>query len=83
MFTDCDLYEAVLKTDFDVIVLLETSFTNFFFDEDIFDSRYSVFRRDRNHLSSHKKSGGGVLIVVKRIFDVKELETASGDRLEH
>jgi hypothetical protein len=34
-------------------------------------------------LSSQKKSGGGALTAVKRIFDVKELETASGDRLEH
>lgn len=79
----CDLYEAVLKTDFDVIVLLETSLTSSFYDEEIFDTRYFVFRRDRNLLSSHKKSGGGVLIAVKRIFDVEEIETASGDRLEH
>jgi hypothetical protein len=78
-----DLYEAVLKANYDVIILLETSLTSNFFDEEIFDSRYCVFRRDRNVLSSHKKSGGGVLIAVRRIFDVEELETASGDRLEH
>jgi hypothetical protein len=54
-----------------------------FFGEEIFDSRYFVFKRGRNYLSSHKKTGGGVLIAVKRIFDVEELETASGDRLEH
>jgi hypothetical protein len=60
----------VPKTDFDVIVLLETSLTNSF-DEKMFDSRYFVFRRDRNYLSSLKKSGDGVLIAVKRIFDVQ------------
>jgi hypothetical protein len=47
-----------------------------------------VYQRNRFvitalYLSSHKKSGGGVLIAVKRIFDVEELDTASGDRLEH
>jgi hypothetical protein len=34
-------------------------------------------------LSSRKQSGGGVLIAVKRIFDVEEIVTASGDSLEH
>jgi hypothetical protein len=79
----CDLYEAVLKIDFDVIMLLKTSLTNSFFDEEIFDSRYFVFTRDRNHTSRHKKSGGGVLNAVKRFCDVQELEISSGDRLEH
>jgi hypothetical protein len=81
-FKTYDLYEAVLK-DFDVIALFEMSLTNSFFDEEIFDSRYFVFKRDRDHLNSHKKSDGGVLIAVERIFDVQKLDTASGDRLEH
>jgi hypothetical protein len=79
----CDLYEAVHKSDFDVIVLLETSLTRSFNDEEIFNSRYFVFRQDRSCWSNSKESGGGVLIAVKRIFDVEEIETESGDSLEH
>jgi hypothetical protein len=78
-----DLFEAVISSDFDVVVLLETSLSSSFHDEEIFDSRYFVFRCDRNPSSSHKQSGGGVLIAVKRIFDVEEIVTASGDSLEH
>jgi hypothetical protein len=39
---------------------------------------YFVFRRNRTKLRSCKKSGGGVLIAVKQILDVEELQTASG-----
>jgi hypothetical protein len=63
--------------------VLETSSTKSILDENFFDSRYSAFKRDRNHLNSPKKSSGGKLITVKRIFNVQELETASGDRFEH
>jgi hypothetical protein len=43
-----DLFEVVISSDFDVVVLLETSLSSYFHDKEIFDSRYFVFRRDRN-----------------------------------
>jgi hypothetical protein len=75
----CDLYEAVHKSDFDVIVLFETSLTKTFNDEEILDLRYFVFQQDWSCWSSSKGSGGGVLIA----FDVEEIKTESDGNLEH
>jgi hypothetical protein len=62
-----NLFKAVieLETDYDVIVLLETNFTDEFKDEELFDGRYFVFRSDRTAENSVKNSGGGVLTAVK------------------
>jgi hypothetical protein len=67
-----------------MIVLLETSFLNSFHDEELFDDRNFVFRCDRSTASSSKKSGGSVLIAVKRdCFDVDVISTRHGLRIEH
>jgi hypothetical protein len=39
-----DLLKVVLENDYDVIVLLKTSLVSSFHDEELFDSKYSVFR---------------------------------------
>jgi hypothetical protein len=54
-----------------------------FYDEELFNSRYSVFRCDCSLSTSSKKSGGGVLIAVKRIFDISELSTKNLSLVEH
>jgi hypothetical protein len=41
-----------------------------FYDEELFNERYLVFRCDRNAVSSSKKAGCGDLIGVRRDFDV-------------
>jgi Reverse transcriptase (RNA-dependent DNA polymerase)/Endonuclease-reverse transcriptase len=72
----------VLANNYD-IVLLETSLVCSFNDEELFDARYFVFRCDRSLSTSTKKSGGGVLIAVKRVFDVSELSTKNQSLVEH
>jgi hypothetical protein len=52
-------------------------------DEKLFDSMYSVLKCDRSLSTSSKKSGGSVLIGVKRIFDVSELSTKNISLVEH
>jgi hypothetical protein len=78
-----DLFKAVLGNDYDVIFLLETSWVSSFRDEELFDSRYSIFRCDRSLSTSNNKSGWGVLIAVKRIFDVSGLSTKNVSLVEH
>jgi hypothetical protein len=78
-----DLFKAVVLNDFDIIFLFETSLVNSFHDEGPFDDRYFIFRCDRSAASSSKKSGGSVLIAVKRDFDVDVISTRHGLRIAH
>jgi hypothetical protein len=78
-----DLFRALILNDFDKIFLLETSSVSSFHDEELFDDRYFVFRCDRSAASSTKKSGRGVLIAVKRDFDVDVIFTGHSLRIEH
>ena len=48
----------------DLIVLSETWLNEAFFNAELFDPRYSVFRRDRNYLELDSQRGGGVLVAV-------------------
>ncbi|KAL0879738.1 hypothetical protein ABMA27_003451 [Loxostege sticticalis] len=57
----------ILANDFDVIVLTETWLNTCVFDGEIFDTRYNMFRRDRQaNTFSEKVDGGGVLIAVTK-----------------
>ncbi|XP_045451617.1 uncharacterized protein LOC123660605 [Melitaea cinxia] len=43
------------------------------FDSELFDSRYSVYRCDRDYESRNEKLGGGVLIAVRKGLTVKDV----------
>jgi hypothetical protein len=60
-----DFLANVLTHDYDLICLTETWLNSNFYDNEIFDSRYNVFRRDRDYKETGQKLGGGVLIAVK------------------
>lgn len=53
-----EVYLEILNNDFDVIILTETWLNDSISDAEIFDSRYNVFRRDRNSTYNHKSDGG-------------------------
>lgn len=55
----------VLSSDYDVILLCETWLTDEYSDSEVFDSRYMVYRQDRDRHLTGKKDGGGCLIAVK------------------
>ncbi|CAH2096644.1 unnamed protein product [Euphydryas editha] len=57
---------------FDIISLTETWLLDGVFDQELFDDRYLVWRRDRNYLNTHQKYGGGVLLAVRR--DIPAIE---------
>lgn len=57
-------YSNVLKNNYDVIVLTETWLNSNIFTSELFDSRYTVHRKDRVISGSSKSDGGGVVIAV-------------------
>ncbi|XP_061379603.1 uncharacterized protein LOC133319395 [Danaus plexippus] len=63
-----DVYLATLKSDFDVLVFTETWLNSGISDNELFDARYNIFRRDRESCDSKKKEGGGVLIAVLKKY---------------
>lgn len=52
--------------DYDVFVIIESWLNNDFYNEEFFDANlYTVYRKDRDFLSTGHTKGGGVLIAVK------------------
>lgn len=65
-----ELYLNILNCNYDCICLTETNLNSSVFDGELFDSRYNVFRRDRESCLLSKLEGGGVLIAVKKEYNV-------------
>jgi len=64
-----ELFLTVIEHDYDVIILVETNFETSINSEEVFDSRYIVYRCDRIlNVNSIKSSGGGVVVAVKKHF---------------
>ncbi|KAL0809918.1 hypothetical protein ABMA28_010775 [Loxostege sticticalis] len=76
-----EFYLNCSNADYDVICLTETNLNCSIFDNELFDNRYSVFRRDRDKNTSHKDSGGGVLVAVKTEYNVV-MRSAWASRVE-
>lgn len=58
--------QNILTYNYDVILITETWLTGVFYANELCDDRYDVYRCDRNLNTSTKKSGGGVMICIKR-----------------
>lgn len=58
------IYMNILIECYDVIILTETWLSPNILDSEFIDSRYNVFRCDRNRDATGKKDGGGTLIAV-------------------
>lgn len=64
--TKCvQLYNNILSHDYDLILLTETWLQSDIMNSEICDSRYDIFRCDRNLAMTHKSTGGGVMICVR------------------
>lgn len=59
-----DFYRSVLSHCYPVIVLSETWLNDSFYNSEIMDDRYIIYRVDRDPLKCHKNRGGGVLVAV-------------------
>ncbi|CAG9790399.1 unnamed protein product [Diatraea saccharalis] len=60
------LYMNVLSHNYDIIILTETWLIENISESEMFDTRYRVFRSDRDRIASGRHDGGGVLIAVRR-----------------
>jgi hypothetical protein len=58
------ILRRVVNTNYSIIAFSESWLKPGVFSREIFDDRYSVFRRDRSSQTSSKMTGGGVCIAV-------------------
>lgn len=65
------IFSSSLGLNYDAIFLTETWLDKSILDNEILCSSYQTFRVDRSHLTSSKKSGGGVLIAIKNCYNSK------------
>lgn len=72
-----DFYNFVLKSEFSCYLLCETNLNSNHLSSEFFPSDYIVYRGDRSIHTSHKKSGGGVLIAVKSEIPSESVNTSS------
>lgn len=63
-------YLNVLNNNYDIICLTETWLIKGIFDEELFDSRYNVYRKDRDYHNLEMDKGGGTLIAIRRDISV-------------
>lgn len=61
-------FSSVVMQSIDVITLTETWLNEGFYDRELFDDRYVIYRTDRNYKLNNSSKGGGVLIAIKSIF---------------
>ena len=60
------LYINILSHAYDIIILTETWLHADILDSEYIDSRYIIFRSDRDRIATGKRDGGGVLVAVLR-----------------
>ncbi|CAH2088723.1 unnamed protein product [Euphydryas editha] len=58
----------LLLNSYDVVSLTETWLLDGISNNELFDDRYVVWRRDRNYVITQEKLGGGVLFAAKKKF---------------
>lgn len=61
-----NFYKSLSLYNFDIILLTETWLSSDIANSELFDDRYSVYRKDRDSFTSDKKKGGGVLVAVHK-----------------
>uniref|UniRef100_A0A8D9E6L4 Uncharacterized protein n=1 Tax=Cacopsylla melanoneura TaxID=428564 RepID=A0A8D9E6L4_9HEMI len=63
-----EFFLNLLSEDYDVIAIVESWLTPDINSSELFDSRYVVFRQDRDTIKTGKESGGGLIIGVEKSF---------------
>lgn len=61
-----EFYRNLLKNNFDIILITETWLISGILDGEVSDSRYDVFRLDRNYAVTKTTRGGGVMVLARR-----------------
>lgn len=73
------LYTNVISSTYDIIILTETWLCSNISDSEYIDSRYQVFRMDRDRSASGRRDGGGVLVAVSRTLCAAALALPATD----
>ena len=60
------LFMNILANSYDIIILTETWLHLDIYDNELIDSRYHIFRKDRDRVATGRRDGGGVLIAIQR-----------------
>ena len=66
-------FDNLLNSEYDIICLTETWLLPGIYDTELFDSRFNVYRQDRDYISRGDSRGGGVLIATRRDVLVSEV----------
>lgn len=61
-------YSKVAQSDYDFICITESWLTPNFYDRELFDDRYFVYRCDRSADESGAERGGGAVVAVRREY---------------
>lgn len=73
-----EVRQQILNNTYDVYIFTETWLNSGFFDSELFEKNYVVYRRDRETSSSCAVKGGGVLIAVStQLVSKREIEWES------
>ena len=70
-----DFYNGLLLNNFDIYVITETWLHPGIFDAELTDSRYDIFRLDRDPVLSGSTMGGGVMVCVRRELRAKSMKS--------
>lgn len=79
-----EFYKNIALEDHDILLLTESNLTDDFYDNELIDSRYILFKNNRNCAYVGKKSGGGVIIAIKSFIEAISISVPCQDpRFEH
>lgn len=60
-----EFLSEVSRADYDFLFVTESWLTSDFYDRELFDSRYTIFRCDRSWAESGAERGGGAMIAIR------------------
>lgn len=70
-------FRNITLAEYDIVCLTETWLLPGIYDSELFDSRYNVYRCDRDYTSRGDQFGGGVLIAVRKDLSIYSFEVMS------
>lgn len=81
--TKCvEFRQSLLLNDYDIVVITESWLHAGILDGEVSDSRYDVFRYDRDLPAAMKETGGGVLALVHRRLNASRVDISCSGYME-
>lgn len=68
--TKClELFNNILLNNYDILIITESWLQDDILNSELCDNRYEAFRVDRNLSATEKRTGGGILVFIRREID--------------